>query len=268
MLIFAIDDEPRSLHVLHKAIAKAAPDAEIMDFPLGTEAIRAIEERGLRPQVVFSDIQMPELDGLRLAVRLKQASPETKLVFVTGYSEYALEAMRLHVNGYITKPVDDERVREELLYNVPEQMSAPDKLKVQCFGYFEVFWQGKPLMFGRRQTKELLAFLIDRRGAVCTAEEIVAVLWEDETDMSTAKHRLRQLISDLRDTLSAIGMDGVLVRGVGRVGILRDKVDCDFYRMLEGDMDALNRFHGEYMRQYSWAEMTEGNLQFGGIKGK
>lgn len=262
MLIFAIDDEPRSLRVLRKAIAKAEPDAEILDYSLGSEAIRAIEERGLRPQVVFSDIQMPELDGLRLAVRLKKASPDTRLVFVTGYSEYALDAIRLHVGGYIMKPVDAEQVREELLYNAPEPTASPDRLQVQCFGYFEVFWQGKPLNFGRRQTKELLAFLIDRQGAICMAEEIAAALWEDELDMSAAKHRLRQLISDLRGTLSAIGMEEALVRGVGRVGILRNRMDCDYYRMLEGDMDAVNRFRGEYMSQYSWAELTEGKLRF------
>ena len=262
MLIFAIDDEPRSLRVLHKAIARVAPEAEVLDFSSGSSAIQAIERQGSRPEIVFTDIQMPELDGLQLAGRLKKVSPATRIVFVTGYSEYALEAIRLHAGGYIMKPVNDEEVREELLYNVPELMAAPDRLQIQCFGYFEVLWRGKPLIFGRMQTKELLAFLIDRRGAVCTAEEAAAALWEDESDMSAAKHRLRALISDLRKTLSAIGQEDVLVRAVGRIGILRDRVDCDFYRMLDGDMDAVNSFHGEYMKQYTWAELTEGELYF------
>ena len=99
MLIFAIDDEPKSLSILHKAIAEAAPQARIMDFPLGTEAVRAIETQGLCPEVVFSDIEMPELDGLALAVKLKQVSPESKIVFVTAYSEYAVDAIRHRISG-------------------------------------------------------------------------------------------------------------------------------------------------------------------------
>lgn len=71
-----------------------------MDFSLGTEAIRAVEG-GLCPDVVFTDIEMPELDGLALAVRLKQVSPASKVVFVTAYSEYAVDAIRQRASGYV-----------------------------------------------------------------------------------------------------------------------------------------------------------------------
>ena len=56
MLIFAIDDEPIALAVLHNAIAEAAPEASIMNFPLCTDALEAIQNQGLHPDVVFSDI--------------------------------------------------------------------------------------------------------------------------------------------------------------------------------------------------------------------
>ena len=192
MLIFAIDDEPKSLSKLHKAIAEAAPEAEIMDFPLGTEAIRAIETRELCPDAVFTDMEMPELDGLALAVKLKQVSPASKIVFVTAYSEYAVEAIRQRISGYVLKPVPKSRIQEELEYIAPHMKRGTDKLTVRCFGQFDVFWQGRPLMFGRKQTKELLAFLVNSNGAVCTAEEIAAALWEEETDMHIAKRRIRQ----------------------------------------------------------------------------
>ena len=80
--------------------------------------------------------------------------------------------------------------------------------------------------------------------------------------MATAKDRLRHLVGDLRKTLASIGMEDILVRRSGRLAILRDKVDCDFYRMVDGDMEAVNTFTGEYMAQYSWAEMTAGRLTF------
>ena len=87
MLIFAIDDEPKMLRLLHKAISEAAPDAEIRDFLLGSEALSAMEREGLRPEAVFSDIQMPGVTGLELAVRLKSLSPDSRLVFVTGFPQ-------------------------------------------------------------------------------------------------------------------------------------------------------------------------------------
>ena len=262
MLIFAIDDEPRLLHALHSAIEEAEPRAEIMDFPLGTEAVRAIEAGGPCPDIVFSDIRMPELDGLALAVKLKALAPRAKIVFVTGYEEYSLDAYRLHASGYITKPVEVERVREEIDNILPARAEMPRGLWVRCFGAFEVFWNGEPVSFARRQTKELFACLIDREGGFCTAEELIAALWENETDLIAAKARLRMLISDLKKTLDQIGMEAVLVRRSGRLSILRDRIPCDYYSMLDGDMEWVNRFYGEYMSQYSWAEVTRGKLTF------
>ena len=80
--------------------------------------------------------------------------------------------------------------------------------------------------------------------------------------MTVLKHRIRDLISDLRKTLREIGMEDVLVRRSGQAAIMRDRMDCDYYRMLDGDMQAINAVHGEYMKQYSWAELTTGRLSF------
>ena len=260
MLIFAIDDEKSALRVLHNAIAQAAPQAEIDDFSLGTDALRAIEEELKRPDVAFSDIRMPRLDGLALAARIRTASPGTKVVFVTAYSEYAYDAFQLRASGYVLKPVTAESIRAELDNIAPPRM--PGGLWVRCFGSFEVFWERQPLRFARRQTRELLAYLIDREGALCTTEEIIGVLWEDELDMAAAKNRLRQLIMDLKKTLCAIGMEEILVRRNGQLAVLTDRIPCDYYRMLAGDMQSVNAWCGEYMSQYSWAEMTEGRLHF------
>ena len=261
MLIYAIDDEPNMLYLLHEAIAEAAPEAEILDFFLGTEALARMEKGDAIPDVVFSDIQMPGVSGLELAARMKELSPETKLVFVTGY-DYAMDAYRLHVRGYIPKPVEAERVREELDALFPEAHAAK-QLRVQCFGMFEVFWQNRPLFFQRKQTKELFAYLVDRRGALCSSEAVMAALWEDPDDIGAAKHRVWNLTSDLRASLKAIGMEDVLISRGGQLAVRTDRLDCDYYRMLSGESAACDSFRGEYMEQYSWAETTKGSLLFG-----
>ena len=263
MTFFAIDDEPRMLRMLHEVLAEAEPGAEIRDFSKASLALAAIEE-GARPDVVFSDIEMPGMDGLELAVRIKNGSPETKIVFVTAFPKYASDAYRLHVNGYIVKPVQAERVREELaLLNLPHSVQeAKGKLRVQCFGYFDVFWNGAPLIFQRSQTKELLAYLIDREGAACTNGEIALALWDDACDATAANNRIRVLLNDLRTTLRGIGMEDVLIRQRRQLAIDRSKVDCDYYRMKDGDSAAVNAYGGEYMKQYSWAELTTAKLHF------
>ena len=263
MRIFAIDDEPDVLETLHEAVRTAVPEAEILDFRRGQAVLDAITEQGVFPDVVFSDIRMPDMNGLQLAAVIKKAAPDTRIVFVTAYSQYALEAWKQHVQGYLIKPVTAEDIRDTMNHLQLTPVRAPqDKLRVQCFGHFEVFWQDEPVIFTRKQSKELLAFLIDREGAACTSEQIASALWENETDMQAVGIRIRKLISDLRATLAQIGMEDVLIRDRRQVAVRRSLIDCDYYRMLEGDITAVNAYRGEYMPEYSWAELTAGRLYF------
>ena len=262
MMIFAIDDEPKALRVLCRCVEAAAPGAGLRAFDSAFAALDAIRFGGLFPDIVFSDIEMPGLSGLEFAVALKKASPDTRLVFVTAFSQYALDAFQVRAQGYIMKPLTTALVRRELDELPAEPKPAPNRLRVQCFGYFEVFWRGEPLRFARRRTKEFLAYLVDRRGAFCAMEDVISALWGDVDDMKNAKHRVRNYISDLRETLKEIDMEDVLIRRTNNIAIRTELLDCDYYRMLEGDMAAVNAFRGEYMTNYSWAELTAGNLYF------
>ena len=267
MLIFVIDDEAYLLMTEARVIGEVRPDAEIRSFQRAQDALDCIRDEALRPDVVFCDIQMPGLSGLEFAVRLRYASPESRVIFVTGYEQYALEAYRVHAHGYVLKPLEPERVEEELSFWARPAAAAPaepepKKLRVRCFGQFEVFWKEEPLSFDRRKTKELLAFLIDKEGAASTAEEISTALWEEEWDLKLTKNRIRVLVSDLKASLERIGMGELLIRRSGSLAVRRDLLDCDYYRMLDGDATAFNSFDGQYMQQYPWSELTSGRLYF------
>ena len=261
MIIFAIDDEAAMLSELHNAIGEASPGAEIHDFRFAADALKAITEKDIIPDVVFSDIELPGMDGLDLAIRIKQRAPGAKIVFVTGYSQYAVDAYRQHINGYVLKPIDVQQIRQELDYLTNSDRPESCKLRVRCFGSFEIYWDGKPIAFGRKQTKELLAFLIDRN-SICSSEEISDVLWEGDSDIKACKTRLRRLLHDLKKTFSEIGAENILIRRRGAIGIDSSRMDCDYYRFLKGDLQAINAFTGEYMTQYSWAEATLGRILF------
>jgi two-component system LytT family response regulator len=101
-----VDDEPLARRHL-RALLTAEPDvAVVAECATGLEAVAAI--RSQRPDLVFLDIQMPELDGVGVADAIGSASmPLT--VFVTAHDDRALDAFRVHALDYLLKPVDRTR---------------------------------------------------------------------------------------------------------------------------------------------------------------
>jgi len=104
--VIVVDDEPLARRHLH-ALLSAEPDVSVVaECATGTEAVAAI--RSQRPDLVFLDIQMPELDGVGVADAIGAASmPLT--VFVTAHDDRALDAFRVHALDYLLKPVDRTR---------------------------------------------------------------------------------------------------------------------------------------------------------------
>lgn len=260
MIFFVVDDEELQLKTAKRLLNKLEPDATIETFSIPNDVLKTIKKRELIPDVVFCDIEMPEMSGIKLAMKIRKMAPDTRIIFVTSHSEYAVDAFKVRANGYLLKPITMRDLRKEL-ENIPD-LHKPDKnkLEVKCFGHFEVFYNERPLAFQRKQTKEMLAFLVDREGALCTSEEIAFALWEDDTDTVATGQRVRNLISDLRSTLGEIGMEDALIRDHRQIAIKKDMLDCDYYRMLDGDATAINSFNGDYMIDYSWAEYTAGSL--------
>ena len=257
MLIFAIDDEPKALRILCRAIAEAEPGAALRQFDCAADALDAVE-KGEVPDVLFSDAEMPGIGGVELARRLKLRSPKLNVIFATGYDDYMRDALRLHVSGYLRKPITAADVRVEL-DDLRHPVAPPQRrVRFQTFGNFEVFIDEKPVVFTRGKTKEYLAYLVDR-GTLCTNAQIAAALWEDNVSGSY----LRLLRKDLSDTLKAAGCGDVLIQHWNRQGIRTELVSCDYYDWKRGLPWALNAYRGEYMAQYSWAELTNGALETG-----
>ena len=96
---------------------------------------------------------------------------------------------------------------------------------------------------------------------MCTNGEMLAVLWEDKPDTASLHSHLRNLIFDLSHALEDAGVTGLLIRGRSTLAIDTGKVDCDYYNFLKGDRSAINSYRGEYMTQYSWAEVTRSALR-------
>ena len=253
MIAIAVDDEPLMLGALTKAI-KASPDiTSVAGFTSCEEALDFI--RSNPADIAFLDINMRGMGGLSLAEKIIGFSPECKIVFCTGYEEYAISAFKLHASGYLLKPISAADVQAEI-NNIKGVRQREKPLTVKCFGTFEVYAKGEKLTFKRSKTKELLAFLVDRHGAGVTIAQIGAALWENDLEQKNQNY-IHQLFRDLRQALEAVGVDEIFERNNYFYSINPEKIDCDYYTYLKIGKP---EFRGEYMSQYSWAEETCGLL--------
>ncbi len=256
MKAIAVDDEIYMLETLQEAVAASSDIELVTAFSSCSAALAYAQENHI--DVAFLDINMRGIGGLGLAEKLMELQPQCKIIFCTGYEEYAVSAFQLHVSGYLMKPITADAVQKEIDH-IKGVKSAEKLLSIKCFGNFEVLHKGEVLPFKRKKAKELLAVLVDRNGAGVTAKQICAILFPDDTDDTKNTAYLRQLVMDLKNTLKLVGADDVLRHETPYYRIDTNKVSCDYFSYLTSGKPI---FHGEYMTQYSWAEATCAMLQF------
>lgn len=257
MIIMAVDDEALALTSLEDTIKRIKPEAEIYLFRDPLVALQALESGAVKPDVIFSDIKMYDMTGIQFAHRVKMIYPHTNIVFVTGYSDYMMDAIRLHASGYLLKPVDEDQLREQLdnlLYPTTGKGDGK-KFYAQTFGNFEFYCDGSPVHFARSKAKEILAYLIDKNGAACTRAEILVNVFDDGS--TGGDQSLSQAFSVLSKTLTSLGGGDIIIKSHNAYAINPEKFGCDYYDYLNGDVKAINAYQGVYMANYAvWSDLT------------
>lgn len=262
MNILAVDDDHLALLGLKQAILEAEPNCELSCFSTSAEALAHAAENPV--EVAFLDIEIDGLNGLSLAKRLKDIHGPTNIIFVTAYSQYSLDAFLLRASGYLRKPVSARDISaelENLRHPLPGPVQGEGGVRIQCFGNFEIFVDGRPVPFRRLKAKETLAYLIDRKGAAVTTKELSVILWEDSNYTRTRQSHLQMIIRELCRALDEAGAGHILIRGRNSLALDISAVDCDYYNFEKGDVAAINSYRGEYLANYSWAEFTASWLE-------
>lgn len=252
MKVMVVDDEAIILAMETEEVKKALPEAEVVSFQSADEALEYAREQTV--DIAFLDINLEESSGLELTQSLQRLDPHINVIFCTGYSEYALDAWELYCSGYLMKPMTTAKLRkalDSLRYPVAAKSGG---ISVRCFGNFEVYCDGVPVNFHYGKTRELFAYLIDRNGAMVSSRELMSVLFEDEDKGSY----FRNLKADMLGTFQQLGREDIFLQSWGRLGINKEKLDCDYYAYLDGQKQL---FHGEYMSQYSFGEATLAQLE-------
>ena len=259
MRAICVDDEPLAVEY---TLGQCALLPEIDEAKGFTEAQSALSWlRDHSADLAILDINMPEIDGITLAARIKQAHPETAILFLTAYKEYAYDAYAVHPSGYLLKPVSQEKLASEVRHACGGAHRSPKAhVQIKTFGTFDVYVNDRPVSFKLAKAKEILAYLVDKQGSGVTRSEVFAAVWEDSLYDRRMQKQLDVYIRSLRDSLQEYGIPEIMEMEKGVLRVKPDTFVCDAYLFYSGDSDTINAYRGEYMSSYSWASMTEAIL--------
>lgn len=233
MKTITIDDNRAILELMKYIMNKIDPSGSHFFAASAEEGYEIIEREQIR--IVFLDIEMPEISGVKAAKYLLEKYQPMDLIFITGHSEYALTAHKLHCSSFVSKPFDEEDITEALKWLRNPEL-AEKKLRVRCSGSFAMFVNDQPFRFERKLTSELFAYLVYKRGAFATNSEIITVFWDGNLDK---KDLVRKYIKDMRDCFVRVGAENVLIRMKGEIGLNMSEI------ALEGDPEKL-------IEQFGW----------------
>lgn len=261
MRVIIVDDEKLALRQFQFEI-EGIPWVELSGAFLNpVQALEFIENHSV--EAAFLDIEMPEMNGLELAEKLRELSPGLVIIFITGYEQYTLDALKIKADYYLTKPYDNEDIKEVL--ERARLLSARQKKRVyiRTFPRFEVFVADSTVYFPNSKAKELLALCVDHCGGIVTIEEAVDKLWEGRKYDARVKNLYRKAVMQVRQVLAAQGVEEIFNGNRGSCQIDIKKIDCDYYDFLKGIPEAVQKWKlgRKYLEEYSWAEETAANIE-------
>ena len=219
MRVIYVDDEEVLLENFRLTVKESHYVDDLKTFQKGADVLRWTAEHEV--DAAFLDIEMPGENGISLARSLKELNRNIRIIFVTAYAQYALDAFGVDAVGYLLK-ID-----------------------------------GKPFPMGHTKQEELLAFLIDRGEAGVSGGDAIANLWSEKPSGESVYWTT---MSRLKSLLEEAGIGFILGTKGKKKYIRTDQVDCDLYRMLAGDKNVILRYAGKYLYRYSWAEERNAQL--------
>jgi two-component SAPR family response regulator len=275
--VIAVDDEDTALKWFHRI---ATENKNIMierEFLYPKDAIVFVKKHPV--DVAFLDIEMPEMDGLELAERLMEIDPFIKVIFVTAYNQYALDAFRTHAIGYLLKPLDSAEFAEQIDFLADRYVQRPiinpnKRLYVKCFGQFSVGADSEghsSIRWKTAKAEELFALLIHHQGRIRSRESLIETLWP-ELDSQRSANLFRVTCTYIRTALADLGFSNMLLRELDGYKLNTNFIDCDLFHFNNhskssqgmGNLESIAALYsGEYLegKSYDWATATRTQLE-------
>lgn len=207
-----VDNEKPSINILKMFLEKTGQIMVVDTFQNPIKALNEIEK--LKPDVIFLDVEMPEMSGIELASNIALMDYDIEIVFVTAYDQYALQAFNVNAVAYLLKPILPKDVNKtvkrlmKVCRDLPMEQKIKSQAKIQCFGCFEVYSSssGQPIKWRTSKSKELMAYFFQNRGMPISKWKLCEVLWpegnQDKIDIN-----LHTTIYKMKKTLRNSNID-------------------------------------------------------------
>jgi two-component system LytT family response regulator len=208
-----VDDERLALMKLEHMLKELGTVNVVATYTDPSEAVK--EAAAWAADVIFLDIDMPEMNGLQAAEIMQEQCPNADIVFVTAYNNYALEAFEVNALDYVLKPVVRDRLLktvgrlEERAGKSAKHTKSSDALMVRCFPSLR-FERGGQLLSNIRwrtsKAQELFAFLLHNRNRFVSKDTLIDMLWPD-FNLKKASTHLYTTIYQVRQCLKQAGIE-------------------------------------------------------------
>ena len=251
MRTIVVDDEKIML-TLFGRLSSDIPDINIVgEFGNAEDAISYALENPV--DLAFLDVELPVIDGIQLAYRLRLIRRDILIVFVTAHEEYVWQFNRVGGDYYVLKPYTKETLEMAMEKIRLLARRQEKRLYIQTFGRFMVTEDGRPLRLTGK-AKEILALIVTRRGKEISNEEIYSTIWEGREYSNEQMSVFYNALGRLRKALKEEGYENLLITTPRGQMVNTDLFDCDYYAWQDGNMNRRDKFEGEFMSEYSWGE--------------
>lgn len=295
MKIMLVDDENLALMQLERMITNAFTEHGVQDQIQELKSFQLVQQaldyaKQSPPDLIFLDIQMPEITGLEAAEYFQQMLPEVEIIFVTAYDEFAVKAFELNAMDYLLKPVSASRlsktVNRIMARHNDKQPQVLDekpqaKQKIYCFNHIR-FQVGDGIIeypkWRTAKAQELFAFLLHHRGEFVPKYSIIN-MFSPELDKKRAMTQLYTVIYQIRKCVKEANLEIKIDNDSIQEGYclrLENTIidveqwemelnqlqpqDPQYYNKLE---ELLYQYEGDYMGNYDylWAESERERLR-------
>lgn len=283
MRIVLVDDEPLALKYFSKQLLKL-DNIEIVGKCMdGKEALQVTDQ--VKPDVVFLDIQMSEMDGIETAELLMERHPHLQIIFVTAFEEYAVKAFELNAVDYLLKPVkldrlqvSMERIKKRISKIHAEDASENSITLIQCFKnlhlHNDVFVN---IPWRTNKALELFSYLLHHRKANVLKEQIIDVLWPDIepkkafVQLYGTIYQIRKLLTDLSSSIEILNSSSGYLLQLHETPIDIERWESLLQQLpgqvtdesMNAYIDCVQMYKGDYLADhgYLWAEAERERLR-------
>lgn len=251
MRAIIVDDEQIMLRSFMRLSKEISNLNVIAQFENPEEALLFVQENAV--ELAFLDIKMPGMNGIELAVKIREICPSILIVFISAYDEYIRDSNLIGGDYCIVKPYKKETIEMMMQKMQILSKSLHKEIYIQMFGRFNVLKNGVPIAL-RGKAKEILALVATRCGKEISNEEIYSVIWEGREYSNVKMKVYYNALKRLKEILEAEGLSDLLLSTPRGQMLNTDIVECDYYAWKNHKVQEKDKFEGEFLSEYSWGE--------------